>query len=95
MTKTRMTELEERRRRLRFRAEHRGILEADVVIGAFVRSRLAELGGDEIAWFERLLEEPDRQILAWVFGNAPVPAEFDTPLMHAMQKLDYVDLPAR
>ncbi len=94
MTKATM-DLEERRKRLRFRAEHRGLLEADVVIGAFVRSHLNEWQDDEIDWFERLLEEPDRLILAWVFGNAPVPPEFDTPLMHAMQKLDYVALPAR
>ncbi len=89
------TELERRRKRLLFRAEHRGMLEADMVIGGFVRAHLDEWSEAEIGWFERLLEEPDRRILAWVFGNAPVPAEFDTPLMRAMRRLEHVAPSAR
>ncbi|RMD89329.1 MAG: succinate dehydrogenase assembly factor 2 [Alphaproteobacteria bacterium] len=79
-----------RRKRLRFRAWHRGTREADYIIGSFVDRHIGSWGGKEIAWFERLLEETDRDILSWVTGAAAPPAEFDTPLLAAMRKLDYV-----
>ena len=47
----------------------------------------------EIAWYEMLIEEQDVDIMAWALGTAAVPAAFDGPMMDAMRKLDYVDIP--
>lgn len=87
-------ELTRRRKRLVFRAWHRGVKEADLIVGSFVEANVHRFGHDELAWFEGLLEEPDQDVLAWIMGARAVPAAFDTPLMHAMQKLDYVSLRA-
>jgi len=81
---------EERLRRLKFRAWHRGTREADFMIGGYFDAHHA--GWDEAAldWFEALLEEDDVDVMAWAMQASPVPERFAGPLMAAMQKLDYV-----
>ena len=66
-----------RLKRLRFRAWHRGTREADLLIGGFFDAHGAAWGEAEIAWFERLLEEQDVDIMAWAIGTAAPPAAFD------------------
>ncbi|GAK32219.1 MULTISPECIES: succinate dehydrogenase assembly factor 2 [Iodidimonas] len=85
-------DLETRRKRLVFRAWHRGVKEADIILGHFVRDHVAGWDQETLAWFERLLEESDRDILAWIMKSEPIPALFDTKLMRLMQKLDYVKI---
>lgn len=87
------TALINRRKRLVFRAWHRGVKEADIIIGTFVKNHVDQWGTTELAWFEHLLEETDRDILSWIMKSAEVPEIYDTPILHAMQKLDYVTLP--
>jgi antitoxin CptB len=35
----------------------------------------------DLCEFERLLDLPDAQVLAWITGEEPTPQEFDTPLL--------------
>lgn len=63
-----------RRRRLRFRAWHRGMKEMDLILGTFADGHLAELSTDELDAFERLMEMPDRDLLSWISGNGDPPA---------------------
>jgi antitoxin CptB len=79
----RMTHLdiETRRRRLRFRAWHRGIRETDIIMGRFADAEIETFTMDDMADFERLLEIPDHDILAWVTGALPVPAEDMSPML--------------
>ncbi len=72
--------LDPRRRRILFRAWRRGLREMDLALGQFADANLTGLGDGEIAEFERWLDLPDPDILAWITGEAPTPAEFDTPL---------------
>ncbi|WP_395666654.1 succinate dehydrogenase assembly factor 2 [Methylocella sp.] len=69
-----------RRRRIRFRAWHRGMLENDLLLGRFADAEVATLTDAELDVFDALLEAIDRDVFAWATGEAPVPAEFDTPL---------------
>jgi antitoxin CptB len=87
MAETTMTGegLDERRRRLRYRAWHRGFQEMDLVMGRFVDAAVAELTDAELGEFERLIDVPDHEIYAWVLGNAPVPPEHDTALFGRMR----------
>jgi antitoxin CptB len=86
-------ELEMRKRRLRFRAWHRGTKEADLLIGGFVDARLGQFSHDDVAWLEQLLDENDVDIMAWMTGTRPAPAPFDGGLMPDMRKLDTVPKP--
>ena len=67
-----------RRRRLTFRAWHRGMREVDLLLGRFADARVPAMGEANLAAFEALLDVPDREILAWVTGEITVPAEHDT-----------------
>jgi antitoxin CptB len=77
--------LDVRRRRLLFRSWHRGMREMDLIVGRFSDHAIDHLSDAELADFENLLEVPDRDLLAWVTGEVPVPPEFDTALFRRMR----------
>src|SRR5467141_775735 len=77
--------LDVRRRKLLFRAWHRGMRELDLIMGRFADAAIAQLTDAELAQFERLIEVPDRDVLAWVTGEIDVPATHDTPLFHRLR----------
>lgn len=72
---------ETRRRRLRFRAWHRGIRETDLIMGRFADAHIETFTVDDMADFEGLLDIPDRDILDWVTGAAAVPEGALTPML--------------
>jgi antitoxin CptB len=74
-----------RRRRLLYRAWHRGMRETDLITGRFADAMIAQMTEDELADFERMLEVPDRELLAWVMGEQDVPANHDTPLLRRLR----------
>ena len=43
-------------------------------------ARWPMMNDDELAEFERLLDVPDPQAVAWIIGGEHPPREFDTPL---------------
>lgn len=75
-----MSTLDDRRKRLRFRAWHRGTREMDLVLGRFVDANVTALTEDEIAALEALMEAPDPELYLWIAGTADVPSNFDSPL---------------
>jgi len=79
--------------RLKFRAWHRGTREADFMIGGFFDRHHANWSDADIDLFEALLEEDDVDVMAWALGTQDPPTKFDGPLMQAMRKLDYVEIP--
>ena len=76
--------LDARRRRLLFRAWHRGMREMDLVMGRFADAAIGQMTEDELGQFEALIEVPDRQLLAWVTGEADAPTEYDTALFRRL-----------
>jgi antitoxin CptB len=74
------------RRKLGFRAWHRGTCEADLLIGAFADQCLAEFAGEELRQFERLLEEDDPVIDDWITGRQFVPKEHDNRVMTLLRQ---------
>ena len=82
--------LDLRRRKLLFRAWHRGMREVDLIMGRFADHAIGGLAEDDLAQFERLIEEvPDRDVLAWVTGEAPAPTDYDTALFRRMRDFHY------
>ena len=68
-------------KRARLRAWRRGFREADLILGPFADAHAAAMTPAELAQFERLLEQNDHDVYAWIVGAAPVPAEFDDTLL--------------
>jgi antitoxin CptB len=79
--------LDERRRRILFRAWRRGVREMDLIMGGFADAHLPTMNDDELAEFERLLDLPDPQVLAWIVGGEAPPREFMTPLFARLRGL--------
>ena len=88
-----MMERTARLKRLRFRASHRGIREADLLIGGYFDRHHADWDEAEMAWFEDLLEEQDVDILAWAIGTAPPPERFAGDMMNKLRQLNYIQHP--
>jgi antitoxin CptB len=59
--------------------------EVDLIMGRFADAAVDELSDDELAEFERLIDVPDHEVLAWVTGEAAVPAAYDTPLFRRLR----------
>ena len=90
-----MTENSENRlKRMRYRAWHRGIKEMDLILGRFADETLDSLSDDDLDQFEGLLEVGDQQFYRWINGAEDVPDDQDGPLLRRIMTLDHMkDLP--
>jgi antitoxin CptB len=77
--------LDARRRRLLFRATHRGTRENDLLVGGFVSARIAAFSDADMAALEEILELPDPAVSDWLTGRCPLPETPDRPLLRAMR----------
>ena len=85
--------LDVRRRRLRFRAWHRGTREMDLLMGRFVDSELAALPDAEIDELEQLMEAPDRDVYSWLSGELQLPVNYDTSVFRRLRAFHTHDAP--
>ncbi len=84
---------DDRLKRLRFRAWHRGTKEADILIGGYFDRHSLRWDEAEIEWFEALLQEEDVEIMAWAIGTEAPPIRYEGPMMCELQALDYIKHP--
>jgi antitoxin CptB len=77
-------DLSMRRRRLRYRAWHRGTKEMDLVLGPFADAHVERLGAPELARLEALMDEEDTDLLKWVMGQEAVPPDADSDLLQTI-----------
>lgn len=61
------------RKRLKYRATHRGTKEADALLGGFVMAKIETLSEPELDSLEALLDSPDPDILDWLMKRQPLP----------------------
>lgn len=86
-------DLDPRRRKILFRAWHRGMRETDLIMGRFADEAIADFSEAELDEFERLIEVLDRDLLSWVTGEAPVPENYDTELFRKLRAFHHHDKP--
>ena len=70
-----------RRRRLLFRATHRGTVENDLLIGGFVRAHLDGFTAADLDALETLMDIPDNDLADWLTGRLPIPPGAATPML--------------
>lgn len=78
--------LEHRRRRILFRATHRGTYENDILIGGYVRAGIAGFTDADLDALEEVMELPDAALADWLTGRQPIPADCDTPMLRAIRR---------
>jgi antitoxin CptB len=74
------------RRRLQFRAWHRGTREADLLLGPFADAYLPACTPEQVEAFARLLEVEDPDLWDWVTGQKPPEAAHDGPVLATLMK---------
>lgn len=76
------------KKRLLYRAMHRGFKEADIVVGRFAEENLGAMSDEEVEEFRLLLEVPDQELYAWVIGREEAPANYQGSVLRKMQAFD-------
>lgn len=70
-----------RRKRLKFRSWHRGMKEADLLLGSFADRHLDALDADLLTQYEALLDAEDVDLWDWLIGRHDPPPAFDTAVL--------------
>ena len=84
---TTMTEntLENWRKRLIFRSDHRGIKEMDLIMGKFARENVPNFNEAELTSYEELLNESDPDVYSWITGTEQPPANL--PSLEILERI--------
>ena len=73
--------MNDRLKRLMFRAHHMGSNENDILFGAFARDHLAALSDAQVERFETLLAHHDTDLFDWATAKRPVPPQMQSDVM--------------
>jgi len=86
--------LDTRRRRIVFRAWHRGIREMDLVFGQYADAHIAGLDDKQLDELEYIMSFEDRDLLSWITGEVKMPDNVDTPvfrdILASRAKMDFI-----
>lgn len=81
-----------RRKRLKFRSWHRGIKEADILLGSFADQFLNDMTKEQLDKYETLLREADSDLVAWITNDRPAPEQYDHDVMAMLKSIDYIKI---
>ena len=70
-----------RRKKIRYRAWHRGTREMDLVLGPFADVHTPTMSEPELDRLEALMEEEDPPLLKWVMGQEAPPPNVDVAFL--------------
>jgi antitoxin CptB len=73
--------MDDRRKRLMYQANHRGMMETDALVGGYAAKALAGMDDSELVEFERILDENDNDLLNWLLEREAIPDRIDGPMM--------------
>jgi len=74
-----------RRKRVLYRAQHRGTQEMDILIGGYVAGNLDRLDSAALDRIEALMAHEETDLQAWLIGQRPVPETGDAELIDAIR----------
>lgn len=75
-------------KRLLHRSRYRGVKESDLLFGQLATHWLTLLNDEQLDRFEALLDVPDQDLLSWVYGRVPVPAEHDHDVFQLLKSFE-------
>jgi len=77
--------MDNRLKKITFRAAHRGMKEMDLLLGVFAERHLCSMSSEELDLFETLLSLPDPDLYAWITGMEEVPDRYRSVIMQRLQ----------
>lgn len=78
-----------RRKRIKFRAWHRGMRELDLILGSFANRHVDGFDDEHLRQFERVLECDDPVLYIWISGKTPPPDSDYSPVMQMIINFKY------
>lgn len=78
--------MDDRLKRLMFRAHHMGSNENDILFGGFAEKYLHTLTSEQVQRFEDLIALTDNDLFNWVTGKVEPPPELQHDVMGMIQK---------
>jgi len=85
MTEPAPPALDPRRRRLLYRANHRGTCENDLMIGGYVSRHIHTMTESQLDALEAVMDLPDNDLADWLTGRLPIPRERDSAVLQAIR----------
>lgn len=82
--KENMTDLEIRKRRILYQANHRGSYEADLMIGCFANEYVPAMNTQELDVLEHIMSFADADLTLWLTGFKEIPASLNNSMMQKM-----------
>ena len=79
-------DLDPLRKKLLFRAWHRGIREMDLILGRYADAHIVAMPAQEIEEFAFLLEVFDRDLIQWFTDETETPTEWNTALFQKIKQ---------
>ena len=80
--------MDDRRKRLIYRANHCGMKENDVMIGRFALAKLEDLSEDQMDRFENLMNHTDNDLYNWITGREPTPEMVDSDVLRMIKEFN-------
>lgn len=77
-----------RRRRMRYRAWHRGTREMDLILGPYADANIESLDTAELDRLETLMNEEDTDLLKWIMGQELPRPDVDTELLAVLARFN-------
>ena len=77
--------LDNRQRRLVFRAQHMGTHENDLLVGDFVKAQIHGMTLEDMEELEALLRHNDTELADWLTGRLPIPSHADSSMMRRIR----------
>ena len=71
-----MNDLETYKKKLIFKASHRGSKEMDILLGNFIKKYIELFNENELGLFNTILECDDDDIYQWIIGKKEIPNQY-------------------
>jgi antitoxin CptB len=85
-----MSDIETRRRKLKFRADRRGFRELDLYMQQFTDAHLGGFDERQLDEFEAVLDIPDQHTFDWIMGRGEPPAELKSEVLDLLLSFRYL-----
>lgn len=78
-------EIENWRKKLIFRSDHRGTKEMDLIMGTFAKEFVPSFDEAQLAAYEELLKENDPNLYNWIIGKEEAPDHVPQDMLNQLK----------
>ena len=71
-----MNDLETYKKKIIYKASHRGSKEMDILLGSFINKYVELFNKNELQQFDLILDNYDDDIYQWILGKSDIPNEY-------------------